>query len=1611
MGPGVLRLRVSRWARLGAAYLVIAGVVMLPGASRAAEAPPAGNLFALQTNGPNGLVTLGDWYTSTTAGAGAGYHYVRFTVPCGWPASLPVYVDLFSPEMNQVSGAAAQSEEPNGAYDSTQFELYGPGATIGPGYASPGPGTGIPGTQTTFQPGAAGVPEAWMRYATLAAPVTCGSYLVRSEVLTVDPLNPAGTGNDQNGWRIRVGTDSDLDPTNAPPVNYDDPDGLVGTNDELTLGVDQATFQQDSGGLACQTFFEYVSPGQASVIFHNFDMDGNTRVRYYAPSDTSYVPDATSGGVLGTLSSNGLWNGGTLATRVGDTILGPESGWWRVVTCISSQNQFIQEGEAGRAAYYTQPPTPNLTMAKSDGFATISPGQAVTYTIDVNNTSTGATAGAANAVVIQDTLPSEFTYGGCAIPTPAQGTWSCSEAAGVVTFTQTGWINAGASAQLTVTATLNQGASGSKTNTAVANYQDQIGNPFAPVTATDVDTVVASSDLAITKTDGLASVIAGASTTYTITVINNGPSTVPAGVVISDAIPAGTSGSESEADCAIAAGVFTCTTTAALAPSGSVSYQLTLTLDPDYPGASLSNTASITSSPYPDPVPGNDSATDTDTVTTSADLAITKSDGVASVIAGTSTTYTITVTNNGPSTVPAGVVISDPIPAGTSGSESEADCAISAGTFACTTTVALAPSASVSYQLTLTLSASYALPTLANTASITSSPVPDPDASNDSATDTDTVTTSADLSITKTDSADPVDPGTSFFYTLTVVNNGPSDASGLTVTDTVPAGFTISSVTSGLGSCGNLGNLATCTLASLALSDTWTITINVDVDLSTGGGLYTDTATVSATTSDPVPGNNTDTEGTVVTPAGDLSITKTDGVASVIAGTSTTFTITVTNNGPSTVPAGVVISDAIPANTTGSELDADCVIAAGVFTCTTTAAMLSGGSVSYQLTLTLDPDYPAPTLVNTASVSSSPIPDPFPANDTDTDTDTVTGSADLAITKSDGLASVIAGASTTYTITVINNGPSTVPAGVVISDPIPAGTSGSESEADCAIAAGVFTCTTTAALAPSGSVSYQLTLTLDPDYPGASLSNTASITSSPYPDPVPGNDSATDTDTVTTSADLAITKSDGVASVIAGTSTTYTITVTNNGPSTVPAGVVISDAIPAGTSGSESEADCAISAGTFACTTTVALAPSASVSYQLTLTLSASYALPTLANTASITSSPVPDPDASNDSATDTDTVTTSADLSITKTDSADPVDPGTSFFYTLTVVNNGPSDASGLTVTDTVPAGFTISSVTSGLGSCGNLGNLATCTLASLALSDTWTITINVDVDLSTGGGLYTDTATVSATTSDPVPGNNTDTEGTVVTPAGDLSITKTDGVASVIAGTSTTFTITVTNNGPSTVPAGVVISDAIPANTTGSELDADCVIAAGVFTCTTTAAMLSGGSVSYQLTLTLDPDYPAPTLVNTASVSSSPIPDPFPANDTDTDTDTVTGSADLAITKSDASDPVAAGDDVTYTLSVTNNGPSDAAAAVVTDTLPGSVVLRVRDTESGLLLAGGGGRYLPAGNPRVRRDRNHHDSGDHHDRRRHHRRRVGDIKHAGSRAGQQLRLRGHDG
>ena len=215
-----------------------------------------------------------------------------------------IYVDLFSPEMNRVAGASPLSEEPAGNYDSTQYELYGPGATVGPGFASPAPGAGIAGTRVTYQPGAAGVAEAWIRYATLTRPR-------RLRLLRRALAGARGRSREPRWHRRRSerledpGRHRQRRHADERPARQLRQPGRRGRNERRDppghrAVVSTSTTPPDS---QCQTFYEYTNPGQASVTFNNFDMDaGTSRVRYYAAGDAAYVATGVSGGTLGTTS-------------------------------------------------------------------------------------------------------------------------------------------------------------------------------------------------------------------------------------------------------------------------------------------------------------------------------------------------------------------------------------------------------------------------------------------------------------------------------------------------------------------------------------------------------------------------------------------------------------------------------------------------------------------------------------------------------------------------------------------------------------------------------------------------------------------------------------------------------------------------------------------------------------------------------------------------------------------------------------------------------------------------------------------------------------------------------------------------------------------------------------------------------------------------------------------------------------------------------------------------------------------------------------------------------------------------------------------------------------
>ena len=128
--------------------------------------------------------------------------------------------------------------------------------------------------------------------------------------------------------------------------------------------------------------------------------------------------------------------------------------------------------------------------------------------------------------------------------------------------------------------------------------------------------------------------------------------------------------------------------------------------------------------------------------------------------------------------------------------------------------------------------------------------------------------TRADLDMVKTDSADPVEPGASFSYTLSITNNGPSDATRLVVTDSLPSGTTAISATPNApgASCTLNGSELECAIPFLAA--TGVVNIVVDVDAPMTEGTITNQANVTSDMFDSIAANNTDTETTCVQSAG-----------------------------------------------------------------------------------------------------------------------------------------------------------------------------------------------------------------------------------------------------------------------------------------------------------------------------------------------------------------------------------------------------------------------------------------------------------------------------------------------------------------------------------------------------------------------------------------------------------------------------------------------------------------------------------------------------------------------------------------------------------------------
>ena len=238
-----------------------------------------------------------------------------------------------------------------------------------------------------------------------------------------------------------------------------------------------------------------------------------------------------------------------------------------------------------------------------------------------------------------------------------------------------------------------------------------------------------------------------------------------------------------------------------------------------------------------------------------ADLAVTLADAPDPVTAGNNLTYTVTTTNNGPDDAD-NMSIELPLPAGTSfvsviGGTGSACNAASPVT--CTWAGPTASGASRVAVIVAAVDAS-ATGTLNATATTTSDTV-DPDASNNSADATTGIVVDADVGIAKaaTTVPDPLLVGETIVYTLTASNAGPSTATDVVVSDTLPANLDYVS-----NSCGAAfaAPTLTWTIGTLAVGASLDCTLTVTVaDI----GDVVNTATISASSGDSNAANNTGT--------------------------------------------------------------------------------------------------------------------------------------------------------------------------------------------------------------------------------------------------------------------------------------------------------------------------------------------------------------------------------------------------------------------------------------------------------------------------------------------------------------------------------------------------------------------------------------------------------------------------------------------------------------------------------------------------------------------------------------------------------------------------------
>ncbi|MGC9082785.1 MAG: invasin domain 3-containing protein [Anaerolineae bacterium] len=772
------------------------------------------------------------------------------------------------------------------------------------------------------------------------------------------------------------------------------------------------------------------------------------------------------------------------------------------------------------------------------------------------------------------------------------------------------------------------------------------------------------------------------------------------------------------------------------------------------------------------------------------------------ITAGARLTYTVFLTNTGSLTTTGPYTIGETLPANTTYADSVPPASVDGNTLTWVLSDPIPPGGAtqVTFAVTVTAPLTDGTPIVNTDYRATSAEVT-PTAHG--APVTVTVRSWPTLSVAKADTPDPVQAGAPVTYTLTVTNAADAlgPALGTVVTDTLPSYVQFVSCSDG---CSHAAGTVTWTLGTLGVGQSRTLTLVGRVfSPLPNGTVLTNTAGVSATNALAAA---TVSEATTVSSAPAFAVAKTVYPTAVVAGSVVTYTITVTNTGNETAPSATV-TDTLPAGFTfggmvqgpapsvsGSDLIWTGLVVTGtvwppgwlappgpltlVFTAT------AGGSGTQYNAVTVTQD-----AVSAATGSTAPV---------------FVGAPDLAITKRDSPDPATPGQPLAYTLRYTNTSP--VPAtGVVVTDTLPdfiVGGYASPPPSSGTIAAGQTVTWTLGTLGGNSSGSIQLVVTLTvPIADGTVLTNTAGIACaegvSAQTGPV--------TTTVRSAPAFAVSKTASHNPVHPGDRVTFTIAVTNTGTENAT-GVVITDALPAHTAFADATPPYTGPTDGVLTWTVGTLNVGAAAVYTLAVTVD----FPLTSGLQLVNWAFVSSAQGVTGSAAATVTVQSAPVLSLAKADGPDPVPSLGTLVYTLTFTNTGDAVATGVWLTDTLPAGVTFASASptptyqSGPTVAWNWPGLS-------PLAGLQTVVLTVTVGLLPDGTVLTNTALLKSDQTGPVTATATTTVQTA-----DLVAGKGRVEPDVIGpGGVVTFSLRVTNTGSLTA-AGTRITDTLPAGFT---------------------------------------------------------------------------------------------------------------------------------------------------------------------------------------------------